>query len=228
MDIAALLYTASTWVLPALLAITLHEAAHGFVARLRGDGTAWLLGRVTLNPLKHIDPVGTVALPGLLVLLGSPFLFGYAKPVPVDARQLRNPRYDMALVAAAGPAANMLMAVIAALLIHVVDVFPEDAGSWLEANFTNAVIFNVTLGVLNLLPLPSLDGGRIAVALLPRPLSEPLERLERHGLLIFFGLFVILPLIALQMKLSFDPAAAVLTPIVRTVIGFIATITGLG
>ncbi|HYC65029.1 MAG TPA: site-2 protease family protein [Reyranellaceae bacterium] len=228
MDIAALVYTASTWVLPVLFAITLHEAAHGFVAMQRGDGTAWMMGRVTINPLKHIDPFGTVALPGLLLLLGSPFLFGYAKPVPVNARQLRNPRYDMALVAAAGPTANILMAVIAALLAHTVGVLPPDAAKWLGANFTNALIFNVALAALNLLPLPTLDGGRIAASLLPRPLGEIYDRLEPHGLLIVFGLFVILPLIAQQLGTRFDPAAVVLSPIIREVTLFIVTVTGHG
>jgi Zn-dependent protease len=228
MDIEALIYAASTWVLPAVLAITLHEAAHGFVAMLRGDRTAWLLGRVTLNPLKHIDPLGTVALPGLLVLSGSPFLFGYAKPVPVDPRQLHNPRLDMALVSAAGPASNILMAVVAALLAHCVGLFPDNVADWLIANFTNAILFNATLAALNLLPLPGLDGGHILTNLLPPPLAAPLERLERHGLLIVFGLFVIAPLIAMQLNLRFDPAGVVLVPIVRTLIDFIGAITGHG
>jgi Zn-dependent protease len=228
MDLEAVVYAASTWVLPAVLAITLHEAAHGFVATLRGDRTALLLGRVTLNPLKHIDPVGTVALPGLLLLSGSPFLFGYARPVPVDARHLRNPRLDMALVAAAGPASNILMATLAALLAHGVGLFPGNVGEWLIANFTNAILFNATLAALNLLPLPGLDGGHILANLLPPPLAAPLERLERHGLLIVFGLFVIVPLIAMQLDLRFDPAAVVLEPIVRALIAFIGAITGHG
>ena len=228
MDLEALAYAASTWVLPAVLAITLHEAAHGFVATLRGDRTAWLLGRVTLNPLKHVDPLGTVILPGLLVLSGSPFLFGYAKPVPVNARQLRNPRLDMALVAAAGPAANILMATVAALLVHALGIFPDNVADWLSANFTNAILFNATLAALNLLPLPGLDGGHILTNLLPPALAAPLERLERHGVLIVFGLFVIAPLVAQLLKVRFDPAGVVLAPIVRTLVGFIAAITGHG
>src|SRR5438477_8247145 len=114
------LYAASTWVIPVLVAVTFHEAAHGFVARLLGDETAWRLGRVSFNPLKHIDPVGTILLPGILLLVRSPFLFGYAKPVPVNFRALRNPRRDMVLVAAAGPAMNIALAVVAALLFHLV------------------------------------------------------------------------------------------------------------
>src|SRR3954471_22201563 len=140
---AAALYTASTWVIPVLLAITLHEAAHGFVAHRLGDDTAWLLGRVSLNPFKHIDPFGTVLLPALLLFLHSPFLFGYAKPVPVKFSALRNPRHDMVLVAAAGPAANLLQALAAALLIHIVGSLPEGLERWITANLRNAIVINV-------------------------------------------------------------------------------------
>src|SRR5450432_2969223 len=122
-----LLYTISVWALPAIIAITFHEAAHGFAARLLGDDTAWRLGRVTFNPLKHIDPVGTILLPGLLLFLHSPFLFGYAKPVPVNFRALRNPRSGMVLVAAAGPAMNIGLAIIAAFAFHLVGYLPVTA-----------------------------------------------------------------------------------------------------
>ena len=123
---ATALYTASTWVVPVLLAITLHEAAHGFVAHRLGDHTAWLLGRVSFNPFKHIDPFGTIVLPALLLFLHAPFLFGYAKPVPVKFSALRNPRHDMVLVAGAGPATNLLQAFAAALLIHIVGLLPDE------------------------------------------------------------------------------------------------------
>src|SRR6202035_1921938 len=133
-------FDASAWVIPVIIAITFHEAAHGFAARLFGDDTAWRLGRVTFNPLKHIDPVGTILLPGLLLLMNSPFLFGYAKPVPVNFRALRNPRRDMVLVAAAGPGINIALAVVAALLYHLVGLLPENVAQWVAQNLQNALI----------------------------------------------------------------------------------------
>src|SRR6202790_1162012 len=162
-----LLYTISVWALPAIIAITFHEAAHGFAARLLGDDTAWRLGRVSFNPLKHIDPVGTILLPGMLLLLRSPFLFGYAKPVPVNFRALRSPRIGIILVAAAGPGMNIALAIIAALAFHLVRYLPDTVALWLAANLRNALLFNVVLAVFNLFPLPPLDGGRILVGLLP-------------------------------------------------------------
>jgi hypothetical protein len=146
-----LLYTISVWALPAIIAITFHEAAHGFVARLLGDDTAWRLGRVTFNPIKHIDPVGTILLPGLLLFLHSPFLFGYAKPVPINFRALHNPRRDMVLVAAAGPAMNIALALIAAMTFYLVGYLPDSAAQWLAENLKNALIINVVLAVFNLL-----------------------------------------------------------------------------
>src|SRR2546429_4009384 len=145
-----LLYMISIWALPAIVAITFHEAAHGFAARLLGDDTAWRLGRVTFNPLKHIDLIGTILLPAVLLLLRSPFLFGYAKPVPVNFGALRNPRRDMVLVAAAGPATNLLLATAAALLAHLVDLLPANTHEWVLKNLENALVINVMLAVFNM------------------------------------------------------------------------------
>src|SRR6516164_3158085 len=192
-------FEASTWVIPVIVAITFHEAAHGFVALLCGDQTAWRLGRVSFNPLKHIDPFGTLLLPGLLLLLRSPFLFGYAKPVPVNFRALRHPRRDMILVAAAGPAMNLALALVAALSFYLVAYLPDTAGQWAAENLKNALIINVVLAVFNLLPLPPLDGGRIAVGLLPDALALPLARLEPYGMMILIGVLLILPMVGTQI-----------------------------
>ena len=192
-DFSAQAYTISTWILPILLAITLHEAAHGIIAWSYGDDTAYKLGRVTLNPLKHIDPFGTVVLPILLYLSPLPFVFGYAKPVPVAFHRLRKPRRDMIYVAAAGPMANFLLALISALLFHLAVLFPDPAADWLSLMLLNSIVLNLILGVLNLLPLPPLDGGRIAVGLLPISLAAPLARMERYGLILLIALFFLLP-----------------------------------
>src|SRR5471032_283127 len=135
-----MIYIVSIWLLPVLIAITFHEAAHGYVARFLGDETASRLGRVSLNPLRHIDPFGTILLPGLLLLAHSPFLFGYSKPVPVNFRALRKPRIGLVLVAAAGPAMNIALAIVAALSFHLVRYLPDTIALWLAANLRNAII----------------------------------------------------------------------------------------
>ena len=221
-----LLYTISIWLLPVLIAITFHEAAHGYVARFFGDETAARLGRVSLNPLRHIDPFGTVLLPGLLLLTRSPFLFGYAKPVPVNFRALRNPRIGMVLVAAAGPAMNIALAIVAALGFHLVGYLPAPANQWAALNLKNALIINAVLAVFNLFPLPPLDGGRIAVGLLPNVLGQYLARLEPYGMIILIGLLILLPLLGSQLGLDLGFLSRIISISTDAVIGVIVRITG--
>lgn len=205
MSIAEILLEVSVWVLPVLFAVTLHEAAHGWVAWRLGDDTAYSLGRVSFNPLRHIDPFGTVLMPAMLLLLsGGRFMFGFAKPVPVNFHRLNNPRRDMAVVAAAGPGINFAMALAAAFLIVPAAALPGTLGSWTAQNLANMVWINILLAIFNLLPLPPLDGGRIAVSVLPNSLALPLQRLERYGLLIVLGLVFLLPLIGAQLGLDLN------------------------
>jgi Zn-dependent protease len=220
------LYDLSVWVLPLIVAITFHEAAHGFVAHALGDNTAWERGRVTFNPLKHIDPFGTLILPGMLLLAHSPFLFGYAKPVPVNFRALRHPRIDMVWVALAGPATNIILALAAALAFHGLSLAPAGAAQWLADNLKNALVINVVLAVFNMLPIPPLDGGRVAVGLLPRVLAGPLARLEPYGMLILIALLILLPLAGSQFGLNLDVISAILRKTTGYVIWFILVVTG--
>jgi Zn-dependent protease len=209
------LETVALVAVPVVFAITLHEAAHGYVARLFGDQTAWMLGRVTLNPLKHIDLVGTILVPGVLLLTGAPFLFGWAKPVPVNFGNLRHPKRDMIWVAAAGPAANFFMALLWVLIMGV-----STPGGLLESDGLQqiaryGIMINLVLMALNLLPIPPLDGGRIAVGLLPGRASYALSRVEPYGF------FVVLLLLMIPGALN-----SLLTPIIGAALSLIRVLTG--
>ena len=190
----ALIQTLAIYAIPVLLAITLHEAAHGYVARYFGDPTAYLAGRISLNPLRHVDPVGTILVPGAILVAskligGSAMLFGWAKPVPVDFSRLRHPKQDMLWVAAAGPGTNLLMAVgWAALLKITTTMEPGLLGAFLAGNARAGIEINAVLMLLNLLPIPPLDGGRIAVSLLPHRLAWQFSKLEPYGLAILLVL----------------------------------------
>ncbi len=183
LDINALIQTIAIAALPVIFAITLHEAAHGYAARHFGDPTAWQLGRISLNPLRHIDPVGTILIPlAILLFSAGNFLFGYAKPVPVDFGRLRHPKRDMLWVAAAGPAANLAMALAWGLLLKFAWLMPSnDFTVPLSEMSKIGIIINCVLMVLNLLPLPPLDGGLIAVSLLPHRLAWQFARIEPWG-----------------------------------------------
>lgn len=185
MDIENILYQISIWALPVLFAITLHEVAHGYVADRLGDSTSRMLGRLTLNPIKHIDPIGTLLVPAVMILLPIGFVFGWAKPIPVNTRNLKNVRKDMALVAIAGPLANLAMAIAWGAFMLIVGLIPDQGiqkGVFEMA--LNGVFFNVLLMVLNLLPLPPLDGGRVLAGIAPRNIANLLDKIEPYGFVI--------------------------------------------
>jgi len=223
-----MLYQASTWVLPVVIAVTFHEAAHGFVAYRFGDSTAWQAGRVTFNPFKHIDRFGTIILPAMLILMRSPFLFGYAKPVPVNFGRLNHPRRDMVWVALAGPGTNVLLAIVSSLLFHGVDLMPRSPAEWLAANLVHSIQINAVLCVFNMLPLPPLDGGRVAVGLLPDALALPLARLERYGMLILLLFLFVLPYVGAQTGRDLNILGWLIGAPTEALIYLVLAITGQG
>ncbi|MDP6406366.1 MAG: site-2 protease family protein [Alphaproteobacteria bacterium] len=219
------LHTISVMALPIVIAIVFHEVAHGYVAWRLGDDTAHRQGRITLNPLRHIDPFGTIILP-LILALSVGFPFGYAKPVPVNPGRLRHPRRDMVLVAAAGPATNVVLAIAASLLLHGVNLLPPAAALWLGQNLLNAILVNLILAIFNMLPLPPLDGGRVAVGLLPDALAYRLARLERFGFLILIAVIVVLPMAGKQLGYPLDPLGAIIWPPLEFLYNSLAVLTG--
>jgi len=204
----------AVWVPPVMLGITVHEVAHGWVASKLGDKTAMMLGRLTLNPVKHVDPVGTILIPGLLLLLQSGFIFGYARPVPINWKNLGQPKRDMALVAGAGPLANLFMALAWALLVRA-GLLLGETGMALVYMGVAGIFINTVLMVLNLLPLPPLDGGRVMTSLLPGPMAYRFSRIEPYGFMILIVLLVT------------GVLGKILLPIVTVIMGALAMLTGL-
>lgn len=198
----------SVYALPVIFAITVHEAAHGYVAKYFGDMTAYMEGRISFNPLRHIDPIGTILIPLLTLMVGG-ILFGWAKPVPVNFGKLRHPKKDMLWVAAAGPASNLIMAIMWGLALKFSPAFPLAISTPLSLMAQAGITINVVLMVLNLLPLPPLDGGRIAVSLLPHKLAYQFSQVERYG-------FVILLVLMFTGILG-----RILGPLIDTVIGLL-------
>lgn len=210
--------------LPLLLAIPLHEAAHGFVAHRCGDPTAYRLGRVTFNPFKHIDPMGTIVLPAILILLKAPFVFGWAKPVPVNFANLRSPRRDMVLVAAAGPGINLLLALLSAIALR----FPVMDTDWYAQMLVFSLLLNVSLAVFNLIPLLPLDGGRIVTGLLPPRLAVLYSRTERFGFPLILFLLVLLPLLGGYLGQNWNLFHRFILPPIGWIADGIMTLAGLG
>lgn len=211
--------------LAAIVAIVLHEVAHGYAALALGDDTARRLGRLTLNPNAHVDRVGTLLVPGLLLVtqyfFGGHFMFGWAKPVPVDPRQFRDPRRGMMFVAAAGPAMNFALAWLTALALHALPEADATTGGLLLDFAIPFILFNLLLGLFNLLPIPPLDGGRIVVGLLPYRLAAAWARLERFGILIVLFLLFLLPMLLRDLGLAGDPVMTTIWSLVHWALGLL-------
>lgn len=223
---ADLLYNIAVWAVPVLVAITFHEAAHGFMARRFGDDTAYRLGRLTFNPVKHMSPTGTVLVPGMLLLAQAPFLLGWAKPVPVNPNRLAAPRRDMIWIALAGPCINLVLAVVSAILGHLAVLLPDPATTWAVDMLRRSILINVILAVFNMIPIPPLDGGRVAVGLLPLRLAVPFARLERYGFFILIGVVLVLPLAGRYAGLDLDIFSTIVLEPARFLIGLIMWMTG--
>ena len=228
MDMENLAFTVSVWVLPVLIAVTFHEAAHGWVAWRLGDDTAYRLGRVTFNPLSHIDLFGTILLPALMLFgSGGKMMFGFAKPVPVNFGALGRPRRDMVLVAIAGPFSNLFLAVASGVLLHTIDWFPETARAWIGATLFVSMFINMILFFFNLIPLPPLDGGRVLVAILPPSLAILVSRLERAGFAIILGGLFLLPWLGDAVGMDLNIFQWIVGAPARSSLGLIIDLVGL-
>jgi Zn-dependent protease len=227
-NLVVLLINVSVWVVPVLLAITFHEAAHAVAAWRLGDDTAWKRGRVSFNPIRHIDLFGTVLLPVMLLLVKAPFLIGWAKPVPVAFGKLGHPRRDMALVALAGPVTNILLAVISALLLRAVWLLPTAGEIWTAQMLSRSILINLVLAIFNMLPIPPLDGGRVLISLLPPPLARRFAKLEKYGFVILVCVVLVLPILARQAGVSFDPLRQILTAALAALMPFFRLLAGAG
>ena len=212
-------YTIATWLVPLTIAIVFHEVAHGLVARRLGDPTAERLGRLTLNPIKHVDPVGTIILPMALAIASAP-IFGWAKPVPVRADRMRHPRRDMVLVALAGPGMNFLLAIAATAILAFGLALgggdPLSPGGFIARNALNFLLINIFLAVFNLIPLPPFDGGHVAEGLMPRPMAVQFRRLGRYSLVILFSLLLVVPMIWPEANIVAKAVVPVVNAIART------------
>jgi Zn-dependent protease len=220
------LYSIATWLVPLIIAIVFHEVAHGLVARRLGDTTAERMGRLTLNPIKHVDPFGTIILPVILALSHAP-IFGWAKPVPVRSDRMRHPRRDMVLVALAGPGMNLLLAVVATIVLAIGLSLgggePMTAGGFIAGNALNFLLINIFLAVFNLIPLPPFDGGHVIEGLLPRPAAASFKRLGRYSLLILIALLLVLPMLSPELNI----VGKAITPIVNAIARFFLGMAGL-
>ena len=210
----------TVWILPVLFAITLHEAAHGYAALLCGDTTAQRAGRLSVNPLRHVDPFGTILLPAI-AYFGGGFLFGYAKPVPVNFRALKRPRLDMIFVAFAGPLTNIVLAAISIFLFsRLTPLVPAWAQLFVLKNLQNSVSINLVLAIFNLLPIPPLDGGRIMTGLLPTPLALRFAKVEQVGILILLALLVFIPMLGNRLHMNFN----LLAPVIEYPVNWLGTL----
>jgi Zn-dependent protease len=222
-NIGEIIQAISVWALPAIFAITLHEAAHGYAALRFGDPTAKEQGRLSLNPLHHIDPFGTLLLPALLIIF-SGIAFGYAKPVPVNFHRLNHPKRDMIFVAGAGPATNLVLGLVSVLLMPLTVHLPGSLAPWAIQNLQNSLIINLVLAVFNMIPLPPLDGGRVAVGMLPHPFDRQLAGVERYGFIILISLLFFLPMVGQALGMDLNVIWWIVSPIVNFLYNLFASI----